>query len=240
MTAMPRTLLLGALATLLLSGCSARVQNMVNTAKTAFFGHQDVELSVERVNAYPYAAAYVKTDNFPQAIAVLDRFSGEQRVYRTGGDEAITTRFGRVISSAGIPGMPLHTFDWRQDPLACHVQQQHRGSKQLCPREWQRTVEIGNYGENDVRQVSFDSTFTVGNTIDYVHPDGTPLQAVIINEQGQAGNRAFRNEFYAVAGRIVYAKQWVSTELGYVTWREMKPFSGDLSGDRSDSNGEQQ
>lgn len=229
MTAMPRTLLLGALATVLLSGCSARVQNMVNTAETAFFGHQDVELSVERVNAYPYAAAYVKTDNYPQAIAVLDRFSGEQRVYRTGGDEALTTRFGRVISSAGIPGMPLYTFGWQQDPLACHVQQQHRGTKQMCPRAWQRSVEIGNYGENDVNQWAFTSRFSIGETIAYTHPDGTALQAVVINEQGEAGTHTFRNEFYAVAGRVVYAKQWVSPELGYVIWREMKPFNGDLS-----------
>ena len=227
MASMPRLASLLAV-TVLLSGCSARVQNMVDTAKLAVMGYPDVELTTAEVNEYPYAAAYLKTDNFPQAIAVLDRVSGEQRLYRTGGEEAVTTRFGRVLSSAGIPGMPLYTLNWQADPLPCHVQQQHRGTKQLCPEQWQRTVEVGNYGANDLQQLELDSTFDIAGTQSYLHPDGTQLEVTVITEQGDGNGTDFKNTFYAANGRVVYAHQWLSPEIGYATWREMKPYSGDL------------
>lgn len=223
-----RNLFISVILALLVSGCSTRVENMANTIETTLFGHADLELSVERVNAYPYAAAYVKTDDFPQAIAVLDRVSADQRVYRTGGDEALTTRYGRVLTSSAIPGLPLYTENAYADPLKCHVNQQSRGSKELCPQAWQRTVEVGNYGENDVQKLTLTSTFSVAGQQAYQHPDGTTLTVAVIREQGQAGAYEFTNTFYAANGRVVYAHQWVSPQLGYLTWREMKPFSGDL------------
>lgn len=228
MASSPRILVVCALTVVLVSGCSARVKNMANTIESTLFGHEGVELSSERVNDYPYAAAYVKTEDFPQAIAVLDRVSGEQRVYRTGGDEAMTTRYGRVLASSGIPGMPLYTSDVAADPLKCHVLQQSRGSRELCPSEWRRTVEVGNYGENDVQKLNLSSTLRATGTQSYTHPDGTVLTVSVITEQGNSGSQAFTNTFYAANGRVVYAKQWVSPQLGYATWREMKPFSGDL------------
>ncbi|RUO62592.1 YjbF family lipoprotein [Pseudidiomarina insulisalsae] len=228
MASTSRILLLGALSVLVLSGCSARVQNMVDTARTAVFGHDGVELTTEQVNKYPYAAAYIKTERFPQAVAVLDRTSDQQRVYRTGGDEALTTRFGRVLTSSGIPGMPLYTLNWQADPLACYVQQLHRGTKQRCPDSWERQVETGNYGENDLQRVTFNSSFNVSEQRSYLHPDGTELTITVIREVGAAGDQSFENTFYAANGRVVYAQQWVSDAIGYVTWREMKPFSGDL------------
>lgn len=228
MASSPRILVVCALTTVFVSGCSTRVENMANTIETTLFGHEGVELSVERVNEYPYAAAYVKTEQFPQAIAVLDRVSGDERVYRTGGDEALTTRFGRVIASSGIPGMPLYTTNTSADPLKCHVVQQFRGSRERCPNAWQRAVEVGNYGENDVQSLTLSSTMRVTGQQSYTHPDGTALTVSVIKEQGQSGSREFTNTFYAANGRVVYAEQWVSPQLGYATWREMKPFSGDL------------
>lgn len=218
-----------ALSTLILSGCSARVKNVADTAKTAVFGHQDVILTTEQVVDYPYAAAYVKTDRFPQAVAVLDRVSGEQRVYRTGAEESVTVRLGRILTSSGIPGMPLYTSNWQADPLACHVQQQHRGTRQKCPDDWQRDVEVGNYGENDVVRQALQSSFFIGDKRSYSHPDGTELTVTEIFERGSVADQSFENQFYAVAGRVVYARQWVSPEIGYAVWREMKPFSGDLN-----------
>lgn len=223
-----RILIIGVTLSLLLSGCSTRVENMANTIESTLFGHDDVELSVERVNAYPYAAAYIKTEEFPQAIAVLDRVNGYQRVYRTGGDEAVTTGYGRVLTSSGIPNMPIYTEGAKADPLKCHVLQQYRGTKELCPSVWQRRVEIGNYGENDVQQLDVTSSFNVAGQQSYQHPDGTDLTVTVIREQGKSGEYDFANRFYAVNGRVVYAQQWVSPQLGYVTWREMKPYSGDL------------
>lgn len=228
MASSPRILVVCALTAVLVSGCSTRVKNMANTIESTLFGHEGVELSTERVNDYPYAAAYLKTEAFPQAIAVLDRVSGEQRVYRTGGDEAVTTRYGRVLASSGIPGMPLYTSDVEADPLKCHVLQQFRGSRELCPTEWQRTVEVGNYGENEVQQLALTSTLRVTGQQSYTHPDGTALTVSVITEQGRTGSAEFKNTFYATKGRVVYAEQWVSPQLGYATWREMKPFSGDL------------
>ncbi|RUO74569.1 hypothetical protein CWI80_04300 [Pseudidiomarina sediminum] len=214
---------------LLLSGCSARVKNVADTAKTALFGHQDVVLTTEQVNDYPYAAAYIKTDHFPQAVAVLDRVSDQQRVYRTGAEESITVRLGRILTSSGVPGMPLYTSNWQSDPLACHVQQQHMGTRQLCPRHWQRDVEVGNYGENDVTRQTVQSSFMVGEKQSYQHPDGTDLTVTTIIERGSVADHSFENQFYTVAGRVVYARQWVSPKIGYAIWREMKPFSGDLN-----------
>ncbi|RUO46664.1 hypothetical protein CWE21_10945 [Pseudidiomarina aquimaris] len=228
MASSPRILVVCSLTFLLLSGCSNRVENMANTIETTLFGHQGVELSTERVNAYPYAAAYIKTDDFPQAIAVLDRVSGDQRVYRTGGDEAITTRYGRVIGSSGVPGMPLFTENAAADPLKCHVVQQFRGSRELCPSNWERIVEVGNYGANKVQQWKLTSTTRVVGNSSYTHPDGTELEVAVIEEQGRADSNEFKNTFYAANGRVVYAHHWVSPQLGYVTWREMKPYSGDL------------
>ncbi|MEA3587723.1 YjbF family lipoprotein [Pseudidiomarina sp. 1APP75-27a] len=201
---------------------------MMDTAETAFFGHKGVELSVEEVADYPYAAAYVRTDNFPQVVAVLDRVSGEQRVYKTGGNEAIATRFGRVLTSSGIPGMTLFTRNWQADPLNCHVQQLSHKTNEACATDWQREVITGNYGENDIHLDTLNSSFSLGEKRDYTHPDGTELEVTVIHEAGKADEVEFRNEFYAVNGRVVYAHQWVSPAIGYVTWREMKPFDGDL------------
>lgn len=177
---------------------------------------------------YPYAAAYLRTEKFPQAVAVLDRVSGKQRVYKTGGDEAFTTHSGRILTSSGIPGMPLFTRNWQADPLDCLVQQVFRGTKQPCSMGWQREVLIGNWGENDLKLNTLTSKFIVGEKQKYTHPDGSELEVTVISEQGDADDFEFKNQFYAVNGRVVYAHQWVSPTIGYVTWREMKPFDGDL------------
>lgn len=223
-----RLLFTSALSLLVLASCSTRVKNMVDTAETAFFGHKGLELSIEQVNAYPYAAAYVSTERFPQVVAVLDRAQGAQRVYRTGGEEAITTHYGRILTAAGIPGMPLYTSSWSTDPLACYAKQITTSAVRECASSWQRRVEVGNYGENELSNWQLNSTFSVGEKRDYQHPDGTQLTVIEINEQGQANGRSFSNTFYTVDGRIVYAKQWVSPSIGYAVWREMKPFDGDL------------
>ncbi|MDN7126988.1 YjbF family lipoprotein [Pseudidiomarina sp. 1ASP75-14] len=223
-----RLLVTSALSLLVLAGCSTRVKNMVDTAETAFFGHKGLELTVEEVSDYPYAAAYVRTDKFPQVVAVLDRAVGSQRVYRTGGEEAITTQYGRILTAAGIPGMPLFTSAWSTDPLVCYAKHAARTTATECDNTWQRQVEVGNYGENDISKWQVSSRFSVGTERDYQHPDGTQLRVIEIREQGQANRQEFSNTFYAVDGRIVYAKQWVSPGIGYAVWREMKPFDGDL------------
>ncbi|CAB0151163.1 hypothetical protein PSI9734_01576 [Pseudidiomarina piscicola] len=224
-----RLLLSSVLCLLVVSGCSTRVKNMVATAETAFFGHQGVELSVEQVADYPYAAAYVGTDKFPQVVAVLDRAEGAQRVYRSGGEEAITTYYGRILTGAGIPGMPLFISHYKADPLACYAAKSLTPPAENCANSWQRYLELGNYGENNHSRWLLTSNFELGSNRSYQHPDGTQLQVTEIIEKGRTDrDTRFENTFYAVDGRIVYAKQWVSPTLGYAVWREMKAFDGDL------------
>ncbi|MGQ4276512.1 YjbF family lipoprotein [Pseudidiomarina sp. E22-M8] len=201
---------------------------MMDTAETAFFGHQGVELNVEQVADYPYAAAYLRTDKFPQVVAVLDRTAGAQRVYRSGGEEAITTHYGRILTSYGIPGMPLYTSNLTADPLTCLVAKTADSAVANCAAGWQREIEVGNYGENELHKWQVSSSFTMGAQRRYQHPNGTALTVTEITEQGDADQLAFTNTFYAVDGRVVYAKQWISPSIGYAVWREMKPFNGDL------------
>ncbi|RUO56277.1 YjbF family lipoprotein [Pseudidiomarina homiensis] len=212
-----------------LSGCSVRMQNLAGAAEEALFGNDDVVLTEAEIADLPYAAAYFDTETSGRIVAVLDRATELQRVYRTGGEEAFVTRFGRVISSSNMPGVPLYTSDWASDPLSCWVRQtaaQHTESN--CHNSWQRTVELGNYGSNVLRQIKVSSTFEVAAQQTYRHPDGTELQATKIVERGVFAGENFSNEFYAVNGRVVFAKHYLSKDLGYGILQEIKPFNGDL------------
>lgn len=219
---------LSVLTTTLLSGCSVRMKNLADAAEEAIFGAPDITLSEAEIEQLPYAASYFKTNSSGQIVAVLDRATELQRVHRTAGEEAFTTRYGRVIASAGIPGMPLYTANWEADPLACWVEQTAETSTNDCATSWQRVVELGNYGSNALQQVQVSSTFEVTAQEPYRHPDGTELMITKIREQGTYGETSFSNEFYAVNGRVVFAKHYLSKDLGYGILQEIKPFNGDL------------
>ncbi|WP_258239963.1 YjbF family lipoprotein [Pseudidiomarina homiensis] len=216
-----------------LSGCSVRMQNLAGAAEEALFGNDDVALTEAEIAELPYAATYFETETSGRIVAVLDRATELQRVYRTGGEEAFVTRFGRIVSSSNMPGVPLYTSGLNEDPLGCWVGRTAAESSAAttegnCQSSWQRTVELGNYGSNVLRQVKVSSTFEVAAQETYRHPDGTELQATKIIERGVFAGEDFSNEFYAVNGRVVFAKHYLSKDLGYGILQEIKPFNGDL------------
>lgn len=213
----------------LLAGCSVRMKNIADTANEAIFGSPEISLTPQEIAELPYAATYFKADEKPQVVAVMDRATTAQRVFRTAGEEAFITRHGRIIASSGMQGVPLYTSGWENDPLSCYVAQTAQAEPdQDCPQVWQRTVEYGNYGSNELHQVKVRSTFQQSGTQNYQHPDGTPLTVTEIIETGEANGEKFTNRFLAVKGRVVFAKHYLSENLGYGSLSEIKPYTGDL------------
>ncbi|WP_265468223.1 YjbF family lipoprotein [Aeromonas salmonicida] len=91
------------LGLLLLSGCSATSSDTYATLRYAFLGVDDVEVTTEKVRELPYASAYLRVGDNPQALVVLAFADPDGSLSWVSADNKLfITNAGRLSKTVGL------------------------------------------------------------------------------------------------------------------------------------------
>jgi hypothetical protein len=106
------------LGLLLLSGCSATSSDTYATLRYAFLGVDDVEVTTEKVRDLPYASAYLRVGDNPQALVVLAFADSDGSLSWVSSDNKLfVTKAGRLYKTVGLENdLYLVASSW-PDPL---------------------------------------------------------------------------------------------------------------------------
>lgn len=106
------------LGLLLLSGCSATSTDTYATFRYALFGGDDVEVTTEKVRELPYASAYLRVGDNPQALVVLAFADPDGSLSWVSSDNKLfITKAGRLYKTVGLKNdLYLVASSW-PDPL---------------------------------------------------------------------------------------------------------------------------
>ncbi|QWL58522.1 YjbF family lipoprotein [Aeromonas jandaei] len=106
------------LGLLLLSGCSATSSDTYATLRYALLGVDDVEVAYEKVRELPYASAYLRVGDNPQALVVLAFADPDGSLSWVSSDNKLfVTKSGRLYKTVGLENdLYLVASSW-PDPL---------------------------------------------------------------------------------------------------------------------------
>lgn len=228
-----------ALISTLISGCSVRLQNYKEIVTELFNTPEDVTLSQQEIEEFPYAGSYIKVDERPRAFMALAFDDDGVLKWRTGGEEIIHTKHGRIIATNNMSGAIAHTSNLKTDPLGC-LRAAIRSDQDIttCPTNWQRDIWVTTATPNKIEDqaYTYTSEFRVGATEQVSLANGTTHQAVKIEESVSTNqDDKFTNTFYisTETGRIVKSHQLIaplststsSSESTFATIEEVKPYT---------------
>ena len=103
---------------LLLSGCSSTSTDTYATLRYAFLGVDDVEVTTEKVRELPYASAYLRVGDNPQALIVLAFADPDGSLSWVSSDNKLfITKAGRLYKTVGLENDLYLTKSSWIDPL---------------------------------------------------------------------------------------------------------------------------
>lgn len=226
---------------LLLSGCSQRVDTLLEVVEQAASPLIDdpLVLSAEEVAQLTFAAQYIQTNPADRFVSPLVQVENSRLRWQVGQHQFIDTLHGRLIASRALADVPAYVSALDDDPLKCL-----RQSLQInhgCPQEWLRRVVLESFSDSKNTFSERKSFWVVShikrsNTVEAVTLlNGSTLDAYKITEQGKLATEEqsaviFENIFWqeAQTGRIIKSKQYLHSELGYFEIEELVPFVGEV------------
>lgn len=235
-----------ALISTLISGCSVRLQNYKEIVTELFNTPEDVTLSQQEIEEFPYAGSYIQVDERPRAFMALAFDDNGVLKWRTGGEEIIHTKHGRITATNNMSGAIAHTSNLKNDPLACFREAIRRNNQDLtnCPTTWQRDIWVTTATPNKIEDqaYTYTSEFSVGATEQVNLANGPTHQVIKIEERiststsiGTSDNNVATNTFYISTdnARIVKSHQLIappsssqsSSESTFATIEEVKPYT---------------
>lgn len=220
-----RTAGFAAVCAVAVSGCSSVTYDLQRTWQLYFQGQEDIVLSAEEIEVFPYTVQYARLGSRGQATIVLGYIdpvgSGYEYHWVSADQETLVTENGRVkrVSRMGDYRI-LATYSGSADPIGDMVR------SGVGEAAWQRTVDYTVNGES--YSVVAASQFVANG------PQSLELPAGVVNvyhvvERGQfvgvAGSTGkFVNEFWVEAdGHVVKSRQTLAPgadelQLTQVKW----------------------
>ncbi|WP_051563832.1 YjbF family lipoprotein [Enterovibrio calviensis] len=220
-----------------LSGCSQKSTALSDTFSVAAFGPQDIEKSVEDIEALPWASIYAKLDGDAQAFMVLgfaekralltedtDLKADASAIYQlkwlSANNEMVVTESGRLMKTVGLQnGNLLNSESDAIDPLRLGLH------KESTPTFWARTIDWqpGNH-------FGYTLTSSFENKgIQTLVINEKPIEALYFVETVDVPKLdiQYKNEFWisSQSGRVLSSKQVIAPTLPSIEITILKPFS---------------
>lgn len=224
-------ILILALISALISGCSVRLQNYKEIVTELFNTPEDVTLSQQEIEEFPYAGSYIKVQERPRAFMALAFDDHGVLKWRTGGEEIIHTKHGRIIATNNMSGAIASTSNLNNDPLKClRLAITNNHDLLNCPTTWKRDIWVTSATPEHINEqaYTYTSTFNVGATEQVTLANGSTHTAVKIEEQLEATNQTrVTNTFYidTDSARIVKSHQLIAPPNIFAEIEEVKPYT---------------
>ena len=198
-------------------------------------GNQDVELTEAQVAELQYASSYVQFDDQARVLAVLGYDDGYSLQWISASEEVLTLSMaGRALRTDSLLSNLEHVSQSEDDPLVCYQQADTLEQARQCPNSWHRLVTTEH--DSELSQWQVVSTFSVNEqgNIRTVVEEGAATQSDA-DAEAYRDNIAINNTFYFAQTNAVYrpfqSEQWVSPQLGYVNYQEVKVYNRFISGE---------
>lgn len=118
---------------LFLQACTQTQKGLTETARLAFLGEDDIELTNSQIASIPYASMYLRLDGGQQIFVVLGFKEEGQLKWITRDKAMIVTQHGRLVKTQGLQDNLIEVTATAQDPL--------RNAAGLTEgARWQRTI----------------------------------------------------------------------------------------------------
>lgn len=135
---------------LLLQACTQTQQGLVDTAKLAVMGPDDVTVTDQQIASLPYASMYLRINHGQRIFLVLGYDENGQQKWITQDRAMLVTQQGRLVKTLGLSDNLLEVSNLTQDPLA-HPLQLHDNA------DWTRIMSWTEKGQ--LRASSVTSRF---------------------------------------------------------------------------------
>lgn len=202
-----------------LTACTSAYQDFYDSVEYALESYkaEDVVLSAEAIEEFPYSGLYIRRGDNRQALIVLgfiDREAGRrQHSWISADNITIVTENGRIIKTIGqteaISSSELGNHDILaisnrdKDPLHCIILE-----RQQCPTTYSR--EIDYLDRNRARSTYAESTFNVSAEQQTITLPRGERNVYYVTETGtfSPSGKTFQNEFWLEAdGHVVRSIQ---------------------------------
>ncbi|TNJ25247.1 regulator [Aeromonas sobria] len=213
------------LGLLLLSGCSATSLDTYATLRYALLGMDDVEVTTEKIRELPYASAYLRVGDNPQALVVLAFADPDGSLSWVSSDNKLfVTKSGRLHKTVGLENdLYLVASSW-PDPLQKMVSVPDI-SLNLDDMSWQYTAE---WEKDYVSGYNMQAKFISAMKEKLLILD-KPHAVILIDELitvGQ-GQNSWHNYYWfePSTGRILKSQQQLGPDLPVIEITILKPFA---------------
>ncbi|MGE6133679.1 YjbF family lipoprotein [Aeromonas salmonicida] len=213
------------LGLLLLSGCSATSSDTYATFHYALFGGDDVQVTTEKVRELPYASAYLRVGDNPQALVVLAFADPDGSLSWVSSDNKLfVTKAGRLYKTVGLGNdLYLVSSSW-PDPLQKMADSPDDVLNPDAMR-WQYNAEWErNYVSGYKMQAKFISSVPEKLLILDKSHDVMLIDELVSFGQGQNSWHNFY-WFERSTGRILKSQQQLGPDLPVIEMTILKPYA---------------
>jgi hypothetical protein len=206
------------------TACSQDLHNVGDTTSIAIFGEDDTLLSVDAIEALPYASIYAQIEDGPQAFLVLafaeDNLNSVTELKWLSADRAmLVTANGRLVKTYNIPaGNLLNSSSTQPDPLSLGL---HLPS---TPTSWQHTLDW---------QPGYHMGYTLNSSFKKAQPTSITINNKSIVVQHfvetvlvESLSLTYRNDFWIdpATGVVLRSRQKIAPSLPYIVITLLKPY----------------
>ncbi|ATA24690.1 hypothetical protein BIY26_06015 [Brenneria goodwinii] len=203
---------------ILLIGCSQKMESLGKTAKLAFLGQDDTQVTAQQVANTPYASAYLKVGKAPQAFVVLVFAEQQQLKWIAADKNMVVTQNGRLVKTLGFGEDITNVSNLAQDPLTLGL------LKSTTPMKWQTRVEWsqvfrGGYDLTSVFQPRGRETVRILDRSRELMRFDELVSVPSLNE-------TYTNSYWLdpANGQVVQSHQYMGPDMALVKFTVLKPY----------------
>lgn len=202
----------------LLVGCSTTTYNTLSTIKQAALGDSDVVVSMSQVENLPYASAYIRVGDNPQAFVVLAFADKNGNLSWMSADHTLfITHAGRIIKTVGLENDLMLLSSASRDPLkSTHID--HPVSWRF-QAEWAKDYVSGYTLLSQIKTVK-EVTLPI---LDKKYDTWLLEESIELEHSGEG----WQNRYWvdSQTGAILKSEQQLGPHLPVIEMTILKPYS---------------